>query len=1535
MKRGMILLAACVTAVLFVAVVLAGAGTAVSAATTTNSAMPPIDSVEIMGPMTVTVESTMLFTAVVQPPTATQPITADIYINRAMTDQTQDGLINTSHQSVFGPARCTASGDPYSNFSSPFRPPGYPPGAYTYRYRILVPANYPDNMLRVELFDPDTYNESTNSATITHTNYAISQGLPITATKTCTSSARQNPCLIATGEETLVTATVTIDDVNIFWFMRVDENRTPGCGSTTSYNPSHNTTTIYELFYNQKHANGTIQEVHLATYTGRPDNNHDTDLHWVSPGAPPSFDYPGPPIGVPVDAGSPKSFQLNLDTDVPNIVTEPGTGNRHIYLNVSTIGGSSENGFEIWAGPDNYYNSVPSDANERNVHVLDSPGSHSSGGAQIFSIGYLPQNSNTDNRVNIPLTVIGPEYAGETIHISLFDSDTGTNPPITFFFDTLAFNPGPPATGDWFLEFGVGPIDPDGVPVSSRCDLSSGGCNNQWIDPAYQITVPGNTENCDYSNPTAADCTPFYGGRLFASYDGGLYDTYGWEVKITEPTDPDPSAGCAAFPIANEIGIRSIHPPGTGTGNDYPDPGDFHISSPQPPYSNFPNNVPDVPLQSAQTGYVYKIHNGAGVGSFAWLVWNIGIGSSVSTLTNSMIWPGNSLDYTNHGDGGLPATPLYPHVVRGYVDAFDTTDLAMHVTDWVSLHTGAANSSTLRDVINDHIGQNRVLRLPIWSDYPVSQNGYSFVQIDGFATFRLLGHNLAQSGNPAWLLMEFIGWDTSCGQNYDLTSITIAGPTLGNTQIPYTFTASIAPTTLPTPITYTWQAEGQSPIVHTGGITDTISYTWPTAGLKVITATAENFSSIVTATHTITIVAAADLAIGRPHLITPWPIYTHSPVSFTMPITNLGSVAVSQPFSVGVYLDPGTVLTTGIPISQSDGLSGVSSLAGGQSQLVTVTAPLGFAYLPQPHQVYAMVDALAQVLEADETNNVSPPLVVTDVITEEMLVPLTAVTLTGPITGMMDVDYVFTAVAAPISATQPITYLWQATGQPPILQTGGLSTTLTFSWTLSGPQTITVTAENITNTVSSTHTITILTPPDLTVGRPHLITPLPINAHAPVSFTVSITNLGSLAVDQLFFLDIFIDPTTILTTGIPISQSSGFRAINGLAGGQSQVVTVTTPLGLADLPQPHQVYAMVDSLAQVLEADETNNVSPPLMVTDVVTEEMFVSLTAVTLTGPITGMAAVDYVFTAVAAPISATQPITYHWQAAGQLPIRQTDGFSTTLAFSWTIPGPKTITVTAENITNTVSSTHTITILTPPDLVVGRPHLITPLPINAHSPVSFTVPITNVGSLAINQLFFVDIFIDPTTILTTGIPTSQSSGFVALSSLTGGQSQVVTITALLGFADLPQPHQVYAMVDSLAQVLEADETNNISPPLVVTDVVSTEEPVSLTAITLTGPITGMVGMTATFTAVSIPISATQPITYLWQTTGQTPIIQTGGLSDTISFSWHITGAKVITVTADNGISMATAVHTITILEEIIIDPLPSIYLPFIIAHEP
>ena len=132
-----------------------------------------------------------------------------------------------------------------------------------------------------------------------------------------------------------------------------------------------------------------------------------------------------------------------------------------------------------------------------------------------------------------------------------------------------------------------------------------------------------------------------------------------------------------------------------------------------------------------------------------------------------------------------------------------------------------------------------------------------------------------------------------------------------------------------------------------------------------------------------------------------------------------------------------------------------------------------------------------------------------------------------------------------------------------------------------------------------------------------------------------------------------------------------------------------------------------------------------------------------------------------------------------------------------------------------------------PPDLViVGPPSLISTPPIVAYKPVQFTVPITNVGDINVAQQFFVDIYLDPSGVTTTTIPISESDGYSAVSSLDGGQSRVITITSSTGFTNIPTPHAVYGFVDSLEQVFEGDETNNISqPPLIVYDVTPAPTP--------------------------------------------------------------------------------------------------------------
>ncbi len=455
---------------------------------------------------------------------------ADIYASRRV----EEGILGTSNQSLFGPQICTSYGDPFSPWVS-----NWASGPYSYRYRILVPESYTDNILRVELFDPDSMNAANNSATVIRTEAAITAGgLSAFSSENCNSSNRRNACLIATGEAPGGNAVggLALDQVNPFWFLRVDENRgtntTGNCGQPGSYNENFNTTTRFELYYFRENADGTVQEVPLTAYTGQDGTeavDHETDLRWVSPGADVSFgwDKDAPGVDVPVDAGSrtDNGFEIDLNREVDGIVTDPGNGNRYIYLDITALTGGSENGFEIWAGPPDYVNSVPSDVNARNVYALNNPGSHSSRGATVLAMGNLPMNSNANYTVDIPLIYIAPEYAGESVFVSLFDTDAGAQPPITFFFDSIAEE-------DFSLVFGDGGTDPDGVASSSRC--LPGSCGDRWVDPPYRIDVPGDTENCNQASAaTDPNCVPFYGGRLIARYQGGNGDTYGWQITIT------------------------------------------------------------------------------------------------------------------------------------------------------------------------------------------------------------------------------------------------------------------------------------------------------------------------------------------------------------------------------------------------------------------------------------------------------------------------------------------------------------------------------------------------------------------------------------------------------------------------------------------------------------------------------------------------------------------------------------------------------------------------------------------------------------------------------------------------------------------------------------------------------------------------------------------------------------------------------------------------------------------------------------------
>jgi phosphodiesterase/alkaline phosphatase D-like protein len=102
-----------------------------------------------------------------------------------------------------------------------------------------------------------------------------------------------------------------------------------------------------------------------------------------------------------------------------------------------------------------------------------------------------------------------------------------------------------------------------------------------------------------------------------------------------------------------------------------------------------------------------------------------------------------------------------------------------------------------------------------------------------------------------------------------------------------------------------------------------------------------------------------------------------------------------------------------------------------------------------------------------------------------------------------------------------------------------------------------------------------------------------------------------------------------------------------------------------------------------------------------------------------------------------------------------------------------------------------------------------------------------------------------------------------------------------------------------------------------------------LNAITIEGPTTGTISTTCAFTATVSPVSATTPVTYVWQASDQVPVTQTNHLSDTAGFSWAITGTKTVTVSAQNGGPSVSNTRTITITPGLVGEK--TVYLPLVL----
>lgn len=259
------------------------------------------------------------------------------------------------------------------------------------------------------------------------------------------------------------------------------------------------------------------------------------------------------------------------------------------------------------------------------------------------------------------------------------------------------------------------------------------------------------------------------------------------------------------------------------------------------------------------------------------------------------------------------------------------------------------------------------------------------------------------------------------------TAINLAGPTQGLVGAAYSFTVTLTPLTTTVPITYQWQATGRPPVTRSNGLTDTVNFTWPVAGIYTVTVQAGNASGTISATHPITIAAVAPTAVSISGPLTVSSGVPHDFVAAVQPLTVTTPLTYHWQFTEQPALTHHSGLT--------DGITTVWSNPG--PQFITVT-----------------------VSNADGVVTASHPVTV-------QVIPPVTVTISSAVTPTVGLSTTFKAQVLPLPASLPMTYTWVATGQMTVTHTAQVSDTVVYRWPESGPVTVTVSAQNAGGIVSN------------------------------------------------------------------------------------------------------------------------------------------------------------------------------------------------------------------------------------------------------------------------------------------------------------------------------------------------------------------------------------------------------------------------------------------------------------------------------------
>ncbi|NJL32741.1 MAG: hypothetical protein HC893_01395 [Chloroflexaceae bacterium] len=265
-------------------------------------------------------------------------------------------------------------------------------------------------------------------------------------------------------------------------------------------------------------------------------------------------------------------------------------------------------------------------------------------------------------------------------------------------------------------------------------------------------------------------------------------------------------------------------------------------------------------------------------------------------------------------------------------------------------------------------------------------------------------------------------------------ALTIDGPTEGEVDVTYSFTASVVPTDTTTPVTYTWTVEDQDDIIVSAGISNTQEYSWNDTGNKNIFVVADNgIGEPVSNTLIIDIDPAGTVPVSI------------TAVNLTGPATG----EAGQRLTFRATVEPNNATT---PVTYTWVVD--------EQEPITVNA----SNSRNNQQRYTWTLTGTKTLTVTADNGLGEP--VTDTLTIDITpqqvdpVELEQVTIDGPPVGEIEAEYSFTAAVEPENATTPVTYVWEADEQETITSTADLSNSQRYTWSLTGTKTLTVTASN-------------------------------------------------------------------------------------------------------------------------------------------------------------------------------------------------------------------------------------------------------------------------------------------------------------------------------------------------------------------------------------------------------------------------------------------------------------------------------------------